>query len=300
MDRDLLKGHLSILAANAIWGLMAPASKMVTNSGQISALSLTGMRILGGALLFWLFSILLPKRILPKESIEKGDWWKLFFASMLITLINQLLVITGVSLTSPVDASVMCSTTPLFTLLVAWFLTGDKPKLLRIVGVLLGFSGMLLFVLNGKADAGRHVSNPWLGNAMCLFSQICAATYFVKFRCLTQKYSPFTLMKWLFLMSSVLMIPISLPSLIATDWSVVETSVALNVVYVVVCGTFLAYILMPIGQRSLRPTSVAMYNYLQPIFAMVFSLLVGLGVMTWSTALATLLIFVGVGLVNRK
>lgn len=298
MKAESIKGHLAILGANVIWGLMAPASKAVLNSGQMSALTLTGLRIMGGALLFWLFSLILPQRIIPREKIDRRDWIPIFVASMLITFTNQLLVITGVSMTSPVDAAVMCSTTPLFTLLIAWLLLGDRPKIVRILGVALGFGGMLMFAFNSKSNATMHISHPFWGNLMCLISQVCAATYFVRFRGLTQRYSPFTLMKWLFLCSSIPMVALAGPGIVQTDWHAVSLDILLDAAYVVLFGTFVAYILMPIGQKALRPTAVAMYNYLQPVVALVFSILMGLGTLSFTTAMATLLIFLGVGIVN--
>lgn len=297
MERSKIKGHLAILSANVIWGLMTPISKAVTNTGQIDAMTLAAMRILGGAILFWGLSLL---RIVPQEKVERKDWSSFVFAALLVTFINQFLVINGVGLTSPIDASVMCSTTPILTLLIGWALMGDRPGWHRNVGVTLGFCGILIFILTGKTDHTYHVSNPVLGNAMCLVSQVSSATYFVKYRGLTQRYSPFTLMKWFFLIASVPTLIVSAPHILATEWSRVEVSVYLNAAYVVIFGTFLAYILMPIAQRYLKPTSVAMYNYSQPVLSAFFSVAVGLATMSWHTVIATLFIFVGVGLVNRK
>lgn len=297
MTKDKLKGHLAILGANVIWGLMAPASKMVTNSGEMSALTLAAMRIAGGAALFWLLSALHVGR---QQKIERGDWPSLIVASLLITFINQMLVINGVGLTSPIDASVMCSTTPIITLLMAWIVLRDKPGWHRNVGVAMGFAGILCFTLGAQKDDTLNITNPLLGNVMCLTSQVCAAYYFVRYRGLTQKYSPFTLMKWLFLISCVPTLLVAGPDIIATEWTMVEGDVMLNAGYVVFFGTFLAYILMPMAQKTLKPTAVAMYNYLQPVVSMLFSLMVGLGTVTWLSLTATLLIFAGVGLVNRK
>jgi len=301
MDKKtIIIGHIAMLAANVIWGLMSPIGKEALNSPDIAPLTLTGMRIIGAALLFWLGGLVLPKSIAPKETIEKKDYGALVIASLLITFANQICVIFGMSMTSPVDATVMCSTTPFFTLILVWMLWNQKPGWAKLIGVVLGFSGMLVFILSGKTDEAMNVSNPLLGDIICICSQIFGAVYMVKYAFLTKKYSPFTLMKWLFTISGILMLFISGPSIVSTAWSIIPLKVILEAGYVVVFGTFIAYVFLPIGQRGLSPTSIAMYNYLQPIVAAVFSVIAGLAAITLPTVVGTILIFLGVWLVNKQ
>ena len=74
----------------------------------------------------------------------------------------------------------------------------------------------------------------------------------------------------------------------------------LEVAYVVCIGTFVCYILTMIGQRTLRPTVVSVYNYVQPIVSVAVSLLMGIGVLKPSHALAVILVFAGVWLVTKS
>lgn len=289
-----------MLAANVIWGLMSPIGKEALNSPDIAPLTLTGMRIIGAALLFWFGGFILPKSIAPKETIDRKDIRALIVASLLITFANQICVIFGMSMTSPVDATVMCSTTPFFTLILVWMLWNQRPGWAKLLGVILGFSGMLVFILSGKTDEAMNVSNPLLGDIICICSQIFGAIYMVKYAFLTRKYSPFTLMKWLFSISGILMFFISGPSIVSTAWSIIPFKVILETGYVVVFGTFIAYVFLPIGQRGLSPTSIAMYNYLQPIVAAIFSIIAGLAAITLPTIVGTILIFLGVWMVNKK
>lgn len=301
MDKKkIIISHLAMLAANVIWGLMSPIGKEALNSPDIAPLTLTGMRIIGAALLFWFGGFILPKSIAPKETIDRKDIRALIVASLLITFANQMCVIFGMSMTSPVDATVMCSTTPFFTLILVWMLWNQRPGWAKLLGVILGFSGMLVFILSGKTDEAMNVSNPLLGDIICICSQIFGAIYMVKYAFLTRKYSPFTLMKWLFSISGILMFFISGPSIVSTAWSIIPFKVILETGYVVVFGTFIAYVFLPIGQRGLSPTSIAMYNYLQPIVAAISSIIAGLAAITLPTIVGTILIFLGVWMVNKK
>lgn len=298
--KALIIGHVAMFLANTIWGLMSPIGKEALNSPDIHPVTLTGMRIIGAALLFWIGGLVLPKSIAPKEKIDREDYLPMVFASLLITFANQMCVIFGMSMTSPVDATVMCSTSPFFTLILVWLLWHQKHHWTKLLGVALGFSGMLVFILSGKTDDTLHVSNPLLGNIICICSQVFGAIYLVRYAYLTKKYSSFTLMKWLFSISSVLMLFIAGPSIVSTPWSVIPMQVILEAGYVVVFGTFLAYVFLPMGQRVLSPTSIAVYNYLQPIVSAVFSVAIGVATITQSTILGTVLIFLGVWFVNRS
>ncbi len=71
-----------------------------------------------------------------------------------------------------------------------------------------------------------------------------------------------------------------------------------QVLYVVVFATFVAYFLIPIGQKRLRPVVVCMYTYVQPVIAMVIALAMGMDTLNALKIIATLLVFIGVGLVN--
>ncbi len=300
MSKAIIWGHIAMLCANIIWGLMSPIGKEALNSPDIHPITLTGLRIMGAAILFWIGSLFLPESIAPKEKVERKDWLSLVFASLLITFANQMCVIFGMSMTSPVDATVMCSTTPFFTLILVWLLWGQKHHWMKILGVILGFCGMLVFILGGEANHEMNVSNPLLGNIICICSQVFAAIYMVKYAFLTKKYSAFTLMKWLFTISGMLMLFVAGPSIATTPWTTIPVGVLLEAGYVVVFGTFIAYILLPIGQRHLMPTSIAMYNYLQPIVSATFSVLIGVATITTPTIIGSLLIFAGVAMVNMK
>ena len=150
--KEKMRGHLALLFANTAWGLMAPISKGLLNLGVISQLPLSGVRIMGGALLFWLASALTPDSVIKKERIEPGDYIKIFFAGLLVIAANQILVVQGMSYTSPVDAAVVCSTTPIFTLILATIILKERLTSFRMGGVALGFAAVVVFSLWGEAD----------------------------------------------------------------------------------------------------------------------------------------------------
>lgn len=298
--KEKMKGHFALLFANSAWGLMAPISKGLLNLGVISPLALSGVRIMGGALLFWLVSVIVPDNVIKKEKIEPGDFIKIFFAGLLVIAANQILVVQGMSYTSPVDAAVVCSTTPIFTLILATLILKERLTAFRMGGVALGFVAVLVFSLWGEVDVKMNVTNPVLGNAMCVIAQICGATYLVVFGKLISKYSPFTMMKWMMLMSAVVIMPFTITEIVQIEWSSFPIEGFLELAYIVVLGSCLCYLMIPFAQRRLKPTVIAMYNYLQPVVATLVSVLIGMVVLDVVKVGSALLIFLAVWLVSRE
>lgn len=297
---NVLFGHLSLIACNVVWGIMAPFSKDVMNTGLISAWSLSGTRVVGGAVIFWIISFLVPDKWLKHEKVEKTDLLQLFWASMLLMVASMSLNIIGTKYTSPIDATVVCSITPVLTLLFGAWLIKDKITWQKTLGVGLGFLGVLAFIFNGKTDVAMQATNPLLGNALCFLSQVCGALYLVLFGKVLRKYSAFTAMKWMFLMSGLVMLPFLIGPFLKTGWAAMPLNGWLDIFFIVAIGSVLCYILLPFGQKTVKPTAVAMYNYLRPIASAILSICMGLAVLDWKTTLYAFLIFAGVYLVNRK
>ena len=299
LSNQKYEGNLALLVANVSWGLMAPFLKDLLNGGIITPMALSGYRIIGGALLFWLIGMFVKPDKNACNSIERRDIVPLIIASLLVIGLNQVLIIVGMSLTSPVDASVVCSLTPIFTLIFGAILMGIAFTWNKALGVTIGLAGALIFVFTGQADAETYVSNPVLGDVACLMAQVFGALYLVCFTKLISKYSLITLMKWMFLISGIAVLPFSLPDMLAVDWSQVILMEYIDLIFIILFGTCLAYMLIPVAQRRVEPTVIAMYNYLQPVVAVVFSVIAGLATFSITNAIATAMVFVGVWIVNR-
>lgn len=293
-----LSAHIAMLAANLGWGVMSPVSKAVLMTGEISPLALSGIRITGGALLFFIFSWILPPSMQTRQHIERCDWWKLIVCSTLIISANQGLFILGIGLTNPVDSSVMSSLTPVFTMLLAAIFLGNKITWLKATGVAVGLGGVILLVTSSAVS--EIAVNPLAGNLLCLGAQICAAIYYVSFGGIIEKYSPYTLMKWLFYISAITYVPICMPQMIVVDYTTLPEAVWLEIAYIITVATFIGYLLIPFSQRRLTPTVVSMYSYLQPVFAAIVAVTLGVGDFGWTKALSTLLIFLGITLVIKR
>lgn len=297
-SRDIRVAHIALLLANIGWGVIAPVSKMVLLSGAISSLALSGIRITGGALLFLIFTWILPKSFETRQRIDWKDLWKLILCSALIISANQGLYIIGVGLTDPVDSAVMCSMTPVLTMILAAIFLHFRMTWLKVGGVMMGLAGALILV--GGASESEIAINPILGNTLCLAAQLCAAIYFVGFEGIIKKYSPYVLMKWMFYISVLTYVPICVPDMLKIDYMSLPGEVWWGLAFIISIPTFFGYLMMPLAQRSLKPTVVSAYGYLQPVFAAIVAVMMSVGEFGWSKVAATALIFVGIYFVNKS
>lgn len=287
-----LKGHLAMLGANVMWGLMAPVVKLVLVSGVVAPLLLVDFRMAGAALLFWLTSL-----FMPREHVPAGDLLRLFGAGMLGVCFNQGCFIIGVSLTTPSEASLVTTTMPMWVMLLAWLILHEPISMKKAGGIALGACGALILVL-GSESAGRMASNPPLGDLIVLTAQLSYALYLTLYRNFIRKYSLVTIMKWMFLSASVVSLSVSSPVIAATQWENISGVEWAGIAAVVIGATYIAYICIMIGQKNLRPTIVGMYNYIQPIVATGVGIWLGMDRITLMKVLAVALIFSGVWLVT--
>ena len=293
-----LRGHIAMLAAAVLWGAMSPVAKDVMLSGAVPPLALSALRILGGAMVFWLAGLVLPTAVTGDGRLRWRDVWIVVVMSVLIVSANQGLYIVGIGYTTPFEATVMTTMTPVFTMLLAAVFIAMPMTVMKVTGVVLGLTGALLLAFASRDGADATVaSSPALGNLMCLGAQFCAAVYFTLFRGVIGRYHPFTLMKWLFLLGAVTWVPFTWESLAAVRWSQFDMRLIAEMVYIILFPTFLSYLFMVYAQQRLKPTTVSMYSYVQPLTAAVIASVMGLAAFGWANIIATLMIFGGVAMV---
>lgn len=293
--KKALEGHAAALGSYLIFGLNIIACKNVANSGLVPPFCLFTIRAIGATLLFWGTSM-----FLPKEQVEKRDLFQIFLASMLGLFLTQIVFLKAITITTPMDASIISTLTPIMTMFIASFYLKEPITLKKVLGVLISFCGVTYLIFNSTHETGNIEKSAPLGIFFMVLNGLFFALYLGIFRPLTMKYSVVTFMKWMFLFSLLAGLPFSAPELVEMDFASFSSKVALNLAYVVFFATFISYLLIPIGQKILRPTIVSMYSYVQPIVAACLSIYLGMDMLSWQKVLAAALVFVGVAVVNKS
>jgi len=259
----------------------------------LSPYSLTFFRLSGGMLLFWIASL-----FIKKEKVPAKDILLLFFASLFALTLNQLPFFVGLSMTSPIDASIVVTMLPILTMILAALFIKEPITLMKAVGVLVGASGALLLVFTSQTPKAGE-SNFW-GNIIVFGAVASFAIYLTVFKNLVMRYSPITIMKWMFLFGTIVCFPFCYKPLMQTDFTLLSSGTFWRIGFMVIFATFFGYLLIPIGQKVLRPTTLSMYNYIQPIVASMVAVFIGIDTFGYEQALSGVLVFSGVYIVTQS
>ena len=288
-----LIAHLCLFCSGAFWGLMAPVGKDAMMHG-IDGIDLVSFRVLGGAILFWLTSFFTKKEKVPVKDIF------LFGAAGIFALVfNQCSYTIGLNMTSPSNSSIMTTSMPIFAMVLSFLILKEPITWKKLVGVLMGCVGAIIIITTSATSGNAKVGNIW-GDRRCMSSQLSFALYLALFKNLLSKYSLFTINKWMFTWATIVIWPFTIGHVGAIDFASVPMSTWWEAGYVIFFGTYLGYICMMIGQKTLRPTVVSVYNYVQPVVSVSVSVMASLAVFKGMQAFAALLIFSGVWLVVKS
>jgi len=294
MPKDRRAGHLVMFAVTLIFGINIPLSKSLLPT-WISPEGLTLSRIIFGTVIFWIVSLFTTYEKVPLKEHP------LFFVGALCGVVfNQGLFITGLNMTSAIDASIIITSGPLFAMIFAALLLKEPISFLKVSGIIVGASGAILLVYTGHHASASHASN-LTGNLMIFGSSFIYAFYLVFSKPLTLRYSPITMMKWMFLYASILLTPFYYKQILSAPvYLHPEKIVVLQMIYTLVFATFLTYLLIPMAQQRIRPTTISMYNNFQPLVASLVAVSVGMDHFSAIKLLSAILIFCGVYLVTRS
>lgn len=294
-SKESIFGHGAAFIAYAIFGFNIIICKDLTSGGLIPPLGIFTLRSLVAGALFWIVSM-----FQPCEQVERKDYIKIFAASMLGFLTCQVTFLVGIPHITPMDCSILTAMAPIYTMAVAAIAIKEPITFKKAGGVALSFAGIIyLIVSRVTAPGGTAESSPF-GIFMIILNSLSFSMYLGIFKPLIAKYSAVTFMKWIFLFSALVATPISLGGLIEVEWAAIPAKQYAELAYLIICATFITYFLIPLAQKRIRPTLISMYSYVQPIIAIAVSIAIGMDVLTWQKALATVLVFSGVVIVSRS
>jgi drug/metabolite transporter (DMT)-like permease len=276
-----IRAHLALIAANLIYGVNYGIAKQVMPD-YLSPFALVFARISGACILFWALS-----QLLPKETIDRKDILRLLIATVFGVAVNQSLFLNGLNITTPIDAAIIMTATPILVLIVARLLIREPITIFKIIGIVAGGTGAILLILySGNISFG---SNHVIGNSIIVANATSYALYLVIVK---------PLMRWIFLFGLLLISGPGLPAFLRVNWDTMPMDILLSVLFVVVGTTFLAYLLNMYSLKYVKPITVSIYIYSQPVIASIVALILGQDVITSVKIVAAMLVFAGVYFVS--
>ena len=251
------------------------------------------LRVIGAFCLFT-FSYFL----FINEKVERKDVFRLAICAIFGVAINQLFFFEGLNLTTPINASIVMTVNPILVILLSFLITKESITLRKIFGILLGFFGASILIL--KAGSIDFSSSHETGNLFVLINASSYGVYLVLVKPLIKKYHPITVLFYVFGFGLLYVAPFGFQDLSNVKWKIIPSNIYFEIGFVVVCTTFIAYLLNSSALKQLNPTTVSIYIYLQPVLASLFAIFWGADSLDNQKIIAAVLIFLGVYLVSTR
>ena len=289
------KRNLALIGAtivSIIYGVTFTIAKDVMPL-YIDAYGFILLRVGGSVIIFWLVWL-----FMPKEKILLSDFPRIIAAAFFGVAFNMLTFFKGLSLTSPISAAVIMVSTPMIVLTLSALIMKERMQKRMVFGILLGLIGTAFLILYGKSIGSA--TNAGLGNFLVLVNAISYGYYLIIVKKLMDKYNAFTFVKWIYLFGFIMVLPFGWGQFQTVNWVLVPMNTYWKIAFVVVISTFLTYLLNLLSMKELKPTTVAVFIYLQPLFATVFAISLGKDELSLVKIGSALLIFIGVYLVTQK
>ena len=290
-----ISGHIACFTAYAIFGVNIIVCKDLTSGHLISPIGIFTLRSLGAGLMFWILSL-----FLPAEKVEKKDYLKILAAAFLGYFVTQLTFLVAIPDVTPMHCSIISSMSPIYTMFIAAVVLKEPLSWKKAGGVVLSLCGILFLIFNNASGTSGASESKLSGIFLMFLNSLSFSLYLGIFKPVIAKYSVVTFMKWIFLFSALMSLPLSLREVASLEWTKIPSVQMWELGFLIVFATFVSYFLIPFGQKRIRPTLVSMYSYIQPIIATIISIILCMDILTWQKLMAALMVFAGVFIVSRS
>ncbi|GAC1371266.1 MAG: DMT family transporter [Hymenobacter sp.] len=293
--RNSFRVHAALLFVAFIYAANYSLSKDVMPR-FMGPFGIVTLRVLGASLFFGLVKQLAAPR---EKFIGRADNLRAIACGICGIGVNQLLFFSGLNLTSPISASLLQTIAPIVVVIASAILLSEKITLPRVLGIAVGAAGAGLLILSRNAQAAIY-PHATLGNIFILLNATVFGLYLVLVQPLMRKYHAFTVLARIFLVGAVIAVPFGWREALHADYAHVPLYIWLEIGYMVVFLTIVAYLLNNWALKYASPALLGVYIYLQPVLAVLIAVGLGRDVLTWSKAGQAVLIFLGVWLVSQR
>ena len=284
-----IKAHIALLLANIIYALNYGWAKDVMSGGYLEPFAFILIRVIGATILFWSISLFF------KEKVAYKDKLKMALCGVFGVAANQLLFFKGLDETTRINAAIIMVASPIIVALLSALIIKEKPSILRLIGIVIGLGGACFIILQNNTD---NEGSTLFGNLLIILNATSYGLYLVLVKPLMSKYSPLTVIKWVFTFGLIMVLPFGLTELDTIIWNM-PNDIILKIGFVIIFTTFFCYLFNIYGVKRVSPTVVSSYIYLQPILTSFIAVVSGHETISSAMIVSSLLIFLGVYLVSK-
>jgi drug/metabolite transporter (DMT)-like permease len=253
---------------------------------------LVALRVAGAAIAF----AILQHTVGRAQQIRKSDYARIALYALLGVVLNQFLFVKGLSLTTVINATLLGTTIPIFTLLVSIALGYDRLSFRKTLGISFAAAGVIYLLYPER----NFTSDTAFGNLLIVFNSISYGAYLAISKDILKRYGALTVLTWIFIFGCIATLPIGGYALANAPLYLAGTGVWLAVLYIILVPTVVVYYLNAWALARVEPSTVAIYIYLQPLIAFALAPLILNEKWNPRTWLASALIFSGVAIVTWR
>jgi drug/metabolite transporter (DMT)-like permease len=210
---------------------------------------------------------------------------------------NQLLFITGLSLTKASNTSLLAVTIPIFTVVVSSILGTERARPVKFFGILLAAVGVVLLIDPQKASFSSQTT---IGDLLIVANSLSYGIYVATSKETITRNGAFRSMMWVFIFASVICVPFGLDSMSQLNLSVISPWIWPIILYIAIGATASPYLLNAWALARVNPSTVAVYVYLQPLIGFLLAVIFLSEPIDVKFAFSAALIFAGVFLVTFR
>ena len=289
MNRIFLS-HIALIIVNLIYALNYTIAKDVMPE-YIQPSGFILLRVIGGSILFFLTYL-----FFVKERVKKKDFFRLMLCGLFGVAINQLFFFEGLNLTTPINASIIMTISPVLVIITSAIIIKEKITVRKIIGIFLGLIGACILILNSGDISFEN--DFFTGNILVLINATSYAIYLVLVKTLMKRYNPITVMFYVFIFGLIFVLPFGIDEIQKIDLTTFNEEIYLKIGFVVICTTFIAYMFNAFALKSLNPSVVSVYIYLQPLLASLIAIALNSDSLSLVKILSAIFIFSAVFLVS--
>ncbi|MFL6375485.1 MAG: DMT family transporter [Pyrinomonadaceae bacterium] len=282
---------LALIPAQVFFGSLPVIGKIVL--AVLPPMALVGIRTSVTAIILIAVQAF-RRRIWLKE---RGDYLKLAILSLFGVVFNQLFFISGLSLTSASNTSLLAVMIPVFALTVGAVAGFERLTWLKILGIIVAALGVIILLDPRKASFSSQTT---LGDLCIVINCLAYGIYVATSKSVIVRNGTFRSMMWVFIFGAIVCAPLGAVSLSRIDLTAVPAYVWWVSVYIAIGATAAPYLLNAWALQKVEPSTVAVYVYLQPLIGFVLAVLFLGESLTLTFGIAAAFVFAGVFMVTHK
>ncbi len=287
-----IKVHIALFIVSLIYGATFTIAKLAMPE-FIKPFGFILLRVTVATICIFFFH----RHYVKGKITDRKDLYPLAVSAVFGVAGNMLLFFKGLSITTPINASVLMLNTPVFVLIFAVIILKEKLTFQKVGGILLAAFGAL-FLIGGSRF--QFDSATALGDLYVTLNAIIYAYYLVYAKRLMVKYHPLTVTLYAFFFGFFLVLPFGLNQALEIDFLHLPPYIWACIAFITVGSTFLTYVLNAYALKHASSSLVGTYIYLQPVLATLIAITTGKDELSTQKIMSMLIVFAGVFLASYK